>query len=165
MIILLIIITGASGTGKSSIVPFLRKRLPSTFLVYDFDALGEPFDGTDTWKDRHLANMFAIVKKNRLNDVHTVVCGLIRPQWVDPDTINISDFTVNYILLTMTKEQRKNRLELRNAPLELIEDQEELNQFPMWMKSNAQFYHTIDTTYLSLVQITAQIVDWIMQYN
>ena len=51
---MLFIITGASGTGKSSLVPELKNLLPQNYSILDFDELGRPYDNTDVWKDEHL---------------------------------------------------------------------------------------------------------------
>jgi len=38
----LFIISGASGSGKTAILQNLKKQLPSSFSVYDFDDIGVP---------------------------------------------------------------------------------------------------------------------------
>ncbi|TFG20987.1 MAG: hypothetical protein EU530_01470 [Promethearchaeota archaeon] len=45
----------------------------------------------------------------------------------------------------------------RNAPLDLIDDEEELDSFPHWIKKFVSSYHLIDTTYYSISEISVDV--------
>ena len=120
------IITGASGTGKSSIYQSLNKRLLSKFKIYDFDTLGRPYDGSITWYNSHLLNLTQKIQTNLKNRDNTVVCGLIHPESVPQIQTQFPTLVIQIILLDITKEQRAARLQQRNSPQTLIDDLEEL---------------------------------------
>jgi hypothetical protein len=103
-----------------------------------------------------------ITEKNHSNETHTVVCGLIRPQWIRSDFFNKRNVSLSYILLTVIKTVRKVRLEHRISPQSLIEDEEELIHFPRWIKKYAINHIIIDTTSLSLSQVASIIVNRIL---
>jgi len=160
---MLVIITGASGVGKSSLVPILKKLLPPSFLIYDFDELGTPYDGTEIWKDHHLEQMFATIYQNHSKNIHTIVCGLIRPQWVNIKRLSSSGIDLHYILLNMSKSQRKIRLERRKAPISLIEDEEEIDLLHFWMEKYESNYIVIDTSDITTLQVASEVITLISQ--
>ena len=54
--------------------------------------------------------MFSIVTQNHEKNIHTVVCGLIRPQWLKKSHKGSAEIEIFYVLLTVSKEQRRTRL-------------------------------------------------------
>ena len=48
---MLFFVTGASGSGKTAIIPRLRQRLPQV-AVYDFDSIGVPPDADAAWRQQ-----------------------------------------------------------------------------------------------------------------
>jgi len=56
------IITGSSGTGKTSVIPFLKKSLGESSKVYDFDTISRPYDLTKEWESDVMKKCFQIMR-------------------------------------------------------------------------------------------------------
>ncbi len=67
-------VTGASGSGKTACMPYLRQLLPEV-MFYDFDAVGVPPQAGVAWRQQTTEHWLqqAIVHQAELLD--TVVCG------------------------------------------------------------------------------------------
>lgn len=72
-------ITGVNGAGKSTIVPLLKKYLPDSFLVYDFDEIGVPENIDGNWRKKTTSYWMNIASKNSKKNIITVICGLTKP--------------------------------------------------------------------------------------
>lgn len=43
-------IGGASGSGKTAVMPYLRKVIPDSIEIYDFDEIGVPVEADKKWR-------------------------------------------------------------------------------------------------------------------
>src|SRR5699024_4166223 len=113
----LFIITGASGTGKSTVVPYLQKLLPN-FAVFDIDPI---FDDVGDWqklKNIWLRVASDLAKSNRM----TVLCGTMLP-WDIEKCTNYHDFShIYYINLHCNDEVRSIRLRERDWTDDVINE-------------------------------------------
>lgn len=74
-----IFISGVCGVGKSTLMPYLREFLPTSFVVVDFDSRGVP-DGADhTWRKNEAAHWITEGVSYRESGQQLVVCGFVKP--------------------------------------------------------------------------------------
>ncbi len=103
-------ISGVNGVGKTSVIPYLEKLLPSDkYVIHDFDKRGVP-DGADrTWRineTRHWLEEGAVAAKRGLS---TIVCGFAKKS--DFDGLSSSETPeVDVILLDADAETIRKRL-------------------------------------------------------
>lgn len=98
----LFIVTGASGVGKSTVVPFLRKN--PDIQLFDIDSIyGEVTD----W--REIKNIWVIVASELAqNNTMTVLCGTVMP-WNIEKNIHFQTFSqVYYINFHCDDKLREN---------------------------------------------------------
>jgi len=125
----LYIITGACGTGKSSILPGLKKRFPE-FEVYDFDDYDMPENPTVEWAREATQYWLELVSVNITHQKKTILAGLIRPSDIREFTSN-TNIKIRFCLLDVNIEERALRLKKRGASRELIDDLQESVGFPI----------------------------------
>ena len=158
----LFIITGSSGTGKTTVLPFLKKKLPNNFKAYDWDELLRPYDDSgEVWALDVTKKMFQIATSNAVDNTNTVILGLVRPGWIKKLQPKFSFDHIKFCLLDVSVEERTKRLKKRNSPQYLIDDLEEQEGFPLWMRESGFPFAVIDTSNLSVKNVTEKIVDWI----
>ncbi|MEK7201139.1 MAG: AAA family ATPase [Patescibacteria group bacterium] len=74
-----VFISGVCGVGKSTLMPYLRELLPTSFVVVDFDSRGVP-DGADhAWRKNEAAHWIAEGATYRESGQQLVVCGFVKP--------------------------------------------------------------------------------------
>ncbi len=83
----LFLITGSSGVGKSTILPFLKDRLSTEFDAHDFDerlTKEVALDGSlvDQWRHQTTKHWIGLATENAQTSKSTVVIGLIYPEEV-----------------------------------------------------------------------------------
>ncbi len=154
----LFIITGASGTGKTTVVPDLRESLPN-FDVFDTD---EIFSDVGDWQK--LKNIWVKIASNiAAGNRMTVLCGTMMP-WDVEKCDNYNDFcTVFYMNLHCQDEVREKRLRERGWNNELIQEHK---NFAKWLLENADKAYSppmdvINTSDSSPKEVAFQITEWI----
>lgn len=183
-------VAGASGSGKTAIMPALQKILGDAIAVYDFDDIGVP-DGADKkWRqestEKWLQKLLTDGKDACL--LGQIVLGEIL---ACPSAKQIDK--INFCLLDVSDFERIQRLKKRNT---YGADQNMLNwsswlrmhhQDPQWMKhvltedcwqgldfsvwcqlvtwNSRAFVKFLDTTRLTINQVTESIAHWINQKN
>jgi hypothetical protein len=152
------IITGASGTGKTSLLPFLKKSLGNDFRVYDFDTILRPYDFTEQWETDVIKKCLEVIQKE--SEQNVVILGLIRP-WKFLKYAEKVSFSkkIKFLLLDITEDVREKRLRGRVVKNSLILDTEELLSFRKWFDNNN--LSILDTSKLSLLEVSDEIVQWI----
>jgi len=71
---MLLFITGASGSGKTAVIPGLRKRFPE-FDIHDFDERGVPEEADTRWRQEQTEYWINKAIENQRLGKDTVVCG------------------------------------------------------------------------------------------
>lgn len=71
---MLLFITGASGAGKTAVIPGLRKRLMH-FDIHDFDERGVPAEADTRWRQQETEVWINRAIENQRLGRDTVVCG------------------------------------------------------------------------------------------
>jgi hypothetical protein len=181
-------IAGASGSGKTAIMPDLKTKLGNAFAVYDFDDIGVPDDADTKWRqestEKWLQKLLIDGKDACL--LGQIVLGEIL---ACPSAKQID--AINFCLLDVSDFERIKRLKKRNT---YGADQNMLNwsswlrmhhQDPSWMQHvlKENCWHgldftvwdqlvnwdgnavmkTLDTTVLTINQVAQSIADWINQ--
>lgn len=76
-------ISGVSGVGKTSLVPFLKSHLGAdAFDVRDFDERGVPDGGGQAWHDAETRHWLDTALRNAEDGKSTIVCGFSLPEIV-----------------------------------------------------------------------------------
>ena len=157
---MILIITGAAGAGKSTIIPILKSALDSQWEIIDWDNFRIPYDFTAKWVELNTQKIFKIIAKNLQQKLNTIIIGLLHPSTINKITRNFPKSEYCMVLLHLSADERKRRLEMRNASIELINDEEELKNFPLWFDELQYSNIIINTTKL----LPKQIVDQIFRY-
>lgn len=71
---MLLFVTGASGSGKTAVIPGLRKRLPE-FDIHDFDERDVPADADSRWRQEQTEFWINKAIENQRLGKDTVICG------------------------------------------------------------------------------------------
>jgi len=71
---MLIFVTGASGSGKTAVIPGLRKRLPE-FDIHDFDERDVPSNADTHWRQQQTEYWINKGIENQRRGRDTIICG------------------------------------------------------------------------------------------
>lgn len=71
---MLLFVTGASGSGKTTVIPGLKKKLPA-FAIHDFDERGVPDDADSRWRQRETEYWISQAIEYQHQGRDTVICG------------------------------------------------------------------------------------------
>lgn len=183
-------VAGASGSGKTAIIPNLKKILGNSCSVYDFDDMGVPEGADKKWRQKSTEKWLQrLLQEN--NDVCLLGQFVLGEILACPSAQQIG--MVNLCLLDVRDFERIQRLKTRNT---YIDDQNTLNWAvwlrmhhydPQWMqhvlkedcwdglnfsiwdrlenwdgKANVR---DIDTTDLSVNQVAESIANWVREKN
>lgn len=154
----LFVVTGASGTGKTTISSHVRKQLPE-FDVFDMDII----DNVD-WQIAK-ENWLRIAYSISLSGRGTVLCGTMVPENIaSSDYIDRFD-RILYMNLHCDDVTRETRLRARGWDENLIEDHK---NFANWLLQNSETafdppMQTIDTTEFTAVGVAEQVKEWVLK--
>lgn len=134
----LFVLSGASGAGKSTIVPLLIEHLAGACIVFDVDWLIDPLraatsDGAIDWtafRDTWL-HVAAGLAHNRLP---TVLVGPFIPEHLHDLPGHDLVGEIAYAALDCSDELRQARIEAR--PMWRLRDVEEQIAFAAWLRAN-----------------------------
>jgi hypothetical protein len=139
----LVVVTGASGTGKTTIAEPLRRRLPDC-EVFDTDViLRVAALGWDTWRNTWLQLAHAIA----LNGRASVLCGSLLPAQLEG------------LPARRLAERLRARPDWRGSSHEanIVEHQ----CFAAWLRQ--QIRPTFDTSALSVDAVAGRVAGWVRQ--
>lgn len=179
-------IGGASGSGKTAIMPDLRKILGDSIAIYDFDDIGVPEGADKKWRQESTEQW---LQKLLSEDQGACLLGQIVLGEIlsCPSAIQINP--INFCLLDVSDFERIQRLKKRNT---YGSDQNMLNwsawlrmhhQDPKWAPNVIQEncanvmdfsklkdletwndvanINIIDTTHISLIEVAQKVAYWI----
>lgn len=103
-------ISGVCGVGKSSLIPYLKKLLPSDkYDVRDFDERGVP-DGADrNWRKSEVKKWLVIGEVSAKEGTSTVVCGFVKTKDFE-ELVTEATPNIKLILLDADSETIRKRL-------------------------------------------------------
>lgn len=122
------LITGASGSGKTTVIPELLKHC-TEYIILDLDAMYGPLNDWILIKNIWIY----VAKQMSLNGRTTILCGTFMPE--EYEKMDLKDyFTPYFIGLYCDDRTRELRLQARGWSDELINDHKEFND---WILNNA----------------------------
>ncbi|MGO4371698.1 AAA family ATPase [Paenibacillus sp. 2TAB19] len=156
----LFIVTGLSGSGKTTTVPVLRSMMGAGFNVYDMDSIvvkGDYQAACNNW--------IRIAYFNSLSGHCTVLFGVI-PQAYN---LELCDYfhrfdSVHYLLLHCSNAERTKRLTARNVWTE--EGITAANDFAsrMFEEAMLSLQPIVDTTDTPTPIVAFQIKEWVLKH-
>lgn len=159
-IVPLCIVTGTSGVGKTTVVPFLRRLLPD-WEIFDTDIIHAA-----DWQ-QHRSNWLRLAHAIAQNGRYTLLCGTLLPADIDRCDHRPFFSKVCYLNLHCDDATRAARLVARpvwrqSASSDFITHH---RQFAQWLLDHATTDFdppllTIDTTNLTPVETARQIQQW-----
>jgi len=181
-------VTGANGSGKSSVLPHLRANLPE-MKWYDFDdSPYEPRGGT-IWRQRSTEYWIEKGILHQENDIDTGISGhaLIGEILASPAATNLKGIAV--LLLDCYDVERIERLRKRESHgadqdnlnwaawqrmhavdpkwrIDIIMDNSEVNliweRWKDWKRGDPRWkVDIVDTTHMSIIQVAEEIKTWV----
>lgn len=153
----LFIVTGVSGSGKSTIAKLLRPMFCGD--VFEFDELGVPSDleTLEQWIDWRVERTSVLLSKV---SGPTVICGSVIPY--EFLRFNIKpDMDVRFALLSINKEKIKERLGRRGWSKDLIDNNVSLDSHMRWMMLREYSGIVVDTGAISEKESVNEIFEWI----
>ncbi len=154
-------ITGACGSGKSAIIPYLKKALKN-IDIHDFDEKGVPPNPKIKWRLDTTDYWLKIAKKNAKNNKSTIICGLTMPQEVEKSKYSKSAPPIHYCLLDISIYLRRKRLRQRK---ERIQELEKFTGYVLglrkWVRKTKFKHKIINTNKMTLEQKADEAIDWI----
>ena len=153
----LFVVTGASGTGKSTIVEPLRRRLPGCEVLETDIILHVAALGWDTWRNTWLQLAHAIA----LNGRATVLCGSLVPEHLEELPARRLVGPIHCCNLDCPDAVLAERLRARPAWRDSSRDAKivEHLRFAAWLRARIQ--PTFDTSVLSAEEVADRVADWI----
>lgn len=155
----LFLVTGSSGSGKTYVVPELRKALPD-YDVFDVDII---WDGKQDWQVVK-NNWFKIARSIAASGRCTVLCGTILP-WEAEKCDQFEWFRrVHYLNLHCDDEIRRERLLARGWSEEQVV---EYQNFGQWLLDHAETKFdppmpTVDTSHATPAEVASAIANWVV---
>ena len=161
----LFVVTGASGSGKSTVFPLVLDRLAGHCVVFDGDWLIDPLsrgalDGRVDWpafRDIWLHVAHGVAQ----NGLATLLFAPFFPEQLDelPGRAWIED--VHYLVLDCSDQERLRRIEAR--PLWRNRDIAEQTNLAHWLRTNLA--PVLDTSTLSPAEVSDGIAVWVRTHT
>ena len=183
-------IGGASGSGKTAVMPYLKELLGDGIAVYDFDDIGVPEDADKRWRQESTQKWLQKLLNNGKDAVllGQIVLGEIL---ACPSAKKIGK--VNFCLLDMSDFERIQQLKKRNSygvdqnmlnwsawlrmhtsdpewtPYVIQEDAASIMDFSRLSVLNSYDevanIKILDTTDLALHEVAVELADWVRSFD
>jgi shikimate kinase len=159
----LFVLTGASGTGKSTLAQYLAPRLAACVtLEADTFLACAPLDASDDY--RAFRDYSLRVARDVGQSGRPVLLGGSATPGQYEKCPNAGFFSAfHYLALVCEDDELRQRLQSRPAwrgssTPEFIET---MRQFNQWFRSSAYTHDLLDTTYLSIADAAAVVTHWV----
>lgn len=167
----ILVITGASGSGKTAILRHLAPRVPRTVSLQHFDSVGVPdpeemfrqFGSGEAWQEATTHQWITRLSTDPANSTVTVLEGQARPAYV------LDAFRTNRVqrgrilLLDCSPAVRAARLADERHQPDLASDQ--MMAWAAYLRGQAEALHVpvLDTTALSLEAAAREVEQHIVE--
>lgn len=158
----LFIVTGASGTGKTTVVPELQQRLPD-WDVFETDIMHDSQSDWQMVKSNWLRIAHSLAQSNR----PVILCGTITPDNLE-NCDHLAFFpAIYYLALHCEPGILADRLRSRPAWRGWTEEKiSEHQRFTQWLVDHADTAFdppltVVDTTKATVQDVAMQICDWV----
>jgi len=153
----LFVVTGSSGTGKTTVCSLVRELLPD-FDVFDMDIINNV-----DWQIAK-ANWLRIAYSISLSGRGTVLCGTMVPENIESADHKDKFDRILYINLHCNDSTREERLKARGWKDSVIN---EYKDFANWLIQNSNIAFdppmpTINTSELTPEEVAQEIKDWVL---
>ncbi|MBA3954609.1 hypothetical protein H0X48_04800, partial [Candidatus Dependentiae bacterium] len=117
-----IIITGTSSAGKTTLVHHLKLKLPKDlFEVYDFDEKGVPINSDQQWRQKTTDYWLIKAFQNSQINKSTIICGVVVPAEVICSTVKPA-LPLCFGFIKVSDVIIKSRLQARGWGDQLVQD-------------------------------------------
>lgn len=107
-------VSGVSGVGKTSVMPYLKADLPANFEVHDFDEGGVPKGADHIWRIERTKEWINFADRKAAEQMNVVVCGIANPDEIEPMKKDFPNLDIKMILLDGDVQVIEQRLRSRN---------------------------------------------------
>ena len=165
-------ISGVSGVGKTSVIPFLKKFLLVEFEVHDFDEGGVPSGADHVWRIKRTKEWIAFGKEKSVEDIILVVSGFANPDETEVIQRDFPDILIKIILLDGDAVVIEQRLRNRNNNSKVKADLERaVGNADAFIENNTRFTpilreickkhgcSIIDTTNIDIETVAQKILE------
>lgn len=155
-------ISGVSGVGKTSVMPYLKSHMLSNFEVHDFDERGVPKNADHHWRIKETKHWIELGWQSTHQGITVVICGLSNPDEIKDIQKDFPDLEISTILLDGEEKIIEGRLRNRNMNSAVKADLERVvGSAEDFIKNNTRFIpvlreicrnngcQIIDTSYLT----------------
>jgi predicted ABC-type ATPase len=157
----LFVVTGASGSGKTTILPELLSRMAGRCAVFDVDWLIDPLgraakDGQVNWsafRDTWLHVAHGVAQ----NGLPTLLLAPFIPEHLDQLHGRAWVANIHYLVLDCPDDERRRRIEAR--PRWRARDIDEQTAFGRWLRQNLA--PVIDTSSQSPSEVAEAVAAWV----
>lgn len=153
----LFIVTGACGSGKTTVIPELRRLLPR-FVVFDADLL-QPLEYA-------ISGWSGLAWNVAKSDIGMIVCGNYLPQHFEPIRQKFGTH-INFLYLNLhcSDAVRRERLEARGWEEFLIEYSRQFAQNMLELTNQVQPpIQVVITDHLTVEETALRIRDWVLTH-
>lgn len=175
----IIFITGVCGSGKSSLIPHLKTRLPGEqFDIRDFDERGVPDNVGRQWRLNETKRWLGVGAKNAKNGISTIIAGFSKPDEIQ-NMPSAEDVEILFCLLDASPDTIRKRLSGRYAtqesqkeikrvsgdtPEQFIEDNAVYTSQMKKLCKNWECY-VVNTDNLNPEEVATNVANWIKKIS
>ena len=171
---ILYFISGASGVGKTAVIPHLKTLLPDHFEVHDFDERGVPNNAGHQWRLEETRYWIDLGIQKSNEGITVVVCGFSNPDEIEEMQKDFPNFEIKTILLDGEAELVEQRLRNRNTNHAVKADLERaVGSAEAFIENNTTFIPVlrkicqkhgcpiIDTSHLEPLSVAKKVVEFL----
>lgn len=163
----LIILTGASGSGKTSILAYLKDmNISKPLLYFHFDSIGVPsleemnriYGSTEEWQRNKTSEWIEKIKTGYLEKSAVLLEGQMRISFLNKALTESGITLFRIVLVDCNDKVRRERLTQNRQQPDLANDQ--MMDWARFLRKEAQEQgvQILDTSFLSLEQSALEII-------
>jgi len=171
-------VSGVSGVGKTSVIPYLKSLLPLGYEIHDFDEGGVPAGADYKWRIDRTKEWIRFGDCKLADDITIIVCGIANPEEIEVIKKDFPNLDIVVILLDGEVEVIEQRFRDRNKDKKVENNLKRVvGSVDKFIKDNSNFLlalreiskkhncQIIDTTHISPEDVAKKIVDLINNHK